>query len=81
MASSDSELLKKISEDYWQWRLEDVPEFATACNIHIYNNRLQSQTSGYFEEKVRRCQEFLQRLSEVHLLLYLAQCYLVVSYF
>ena len=63
----DPESLKKISEEFWQWRLEDVPEFATACNIHMYNDKLESQTVGSFENKLKKCQDFLGKLAKVNL--------------
>ena len=65
MALTDQESLKKISEEFWQWRLKDVPEFATACNIHTYNDRLESQTVSSFENKLKKCQEFLEKLAKV----------------
>ena len=65
MALTDQDLLKEIAEDFWQWRLKDVPEFATACNIHLYNDKLESQTIDSFQSKVERCKEILKRLSKV----------------
>ena len=33
------EILSEIVEDDWQWRMENLPEFATATGDHRYDDR------------------------------------------
>ncbi len=65
MASIDSALMQKIADDFWQWKLRESPEFATMCNIHTYNDRLESLSISALEGKVRKCEAVLQSLYQV----------------
>ena len=65
MGTSSEEILQNICKEFWKWRLEESPEFATTCNVHEQNHKLTVRTEKTFEERMRKCKEFLELLSLV----------------
>ena len=65
MATSSEEILQNICKEFWMWRLEESPEFATTCNVHEQNDKLTVRTEKTFEERVKKCKKFLELLSLV----------------
>ncbi len=65
MAESAQSQLEKQAQDFWNWRLEDDPEFATSANVHIYNDRLENQSVQAYEERLNKCKQFLSHLKQV----------------
>jgi len=56
-----SEDLRELFDQYFEWRMEDMPQFATFVGFHDYNDRLDNLTIPAYEERLRRSEEFLQR--------------------
>ena len=65
MAKLAQSQLEKQAQDFWNWRLEDDPEFATSANVHIYNDRLENQSVQAYEGRLNKCKQFLSHLREV----------------
>ena len=65
MGTSSEEILQNICKEFWKWRMEESPEFAMTCNVHEQNDKLTVRTEKTFEERVRKCKEFLELLSLV----------------
>ena len=65
MGTSSEEILQNICKEFWKWRLEESPEFAMTCNVHEQNDKLTVRMEKTFEERVRKCKEFLELLSLV----------------
>lgn len=43
----------QLLEDFWKWRLNNSPEFATFCGIHDFDDKLESYTlDDIIERKV-----------------------------
>ena len=59
------EELDKILNDFWEWYLEASPEFATTCNVHKYNDRLEEFTEEAFEKKYVKCKAYAEDLKKV----------------
>ncbi len=56
--------LEKQAKDFWEWRLEDDPEFATAASVHIYNDKLEDQSLQAHDARFNRCKQFISDLSQ-----------------
>lgn len=57
--------LKTLTEQYWTWRLEIWPEFATTTGVHTYDDQLESFQYSVFGERKAKCEEFLRRLTAI----------------
>ena len=51
----------KLFEEFWSWRLEKTPEFATFTGEKKYNNLLERWTEERFEEDNKTCNYFLDK--------------------
>ncbi|XP_054719702.1 uncharacterized protein LOC129229422 [Uloborus diversus] len=51
---------KKLFEDFWNWRLEDSPEFATIIGEHAFDDKLQSYALESFEKRIEKVEEFFK---------------------
>lgn len=58
-----AEKLHTLFDDYWQWRLEENPEFATYLGDDRYNDRLSDVSLEAFDNRYRQRREFLERLA------------------
>ncbi|KAF0286892.1 hypothetical protein FJT64_014656 [Amphibalanus amphitrite] len=64
-APSKAEIAEKVRDlfdDFFAWRLEDNPEFATQLGIHKYDANLSSYSMESNEYRWNRCQELLEQL-------------------
>ena len=53
----------EIIEEYWRWRLEQVPEFASSVGVHDYEDKLELfNMQAYEHRKVRQ-------MAEIHIFL------------
>ncbi|XP_046350526.1 uncharacterized protein LOC124131352 isoform X1 [Haliotis rufescens] len=59
------ESLRLIEDDFWQWRLEQAPEFASSVGITTYNDKLASYNVSVFESRRMVVEGFLERLLAV----------------
>ena len=58
--------LHQIIVEYWSWRLEQAPEFATMCGVHKFDDRLSSYSLDAIEQRVEQCKVFLERLNRIN---------------
>lgn len=53
-----------IFEKFWEWRLEESPEFATAIGIHYHDAFLDDLSTDAFRRREHMAGEFLQMLTK-----------------
>lgn len=63
--SGEVEKLHTLFEEHWLGRLADEPLLATSAGVDIYNDRLPSVTSQFYEHLLIRDQEALKQLFEI----------------
>ncbi|MCL4120289.1 UNVERIFIED_CONTAM: hypothetical protein GTU68_051869 [Idotea baltica] len=51
----------ELCDDYWNWRMVDMPQFATFVGIHNYDSLLDDMSEEAYEDRLVKCQEFLSR--------------------
>ena len=51
----------KLFDEFWSWRLEKTPEFATFTGEKKYNHLLERWTEARFEEDNKTCKDFLEK--------------------
>jgi len=56
-----------LFEEFWQWRVDRSPEFATLAGCKEHNHRLETFTEQRFKEDKETCENFLQRADEIKL--------------
>lgn len=49
--SRQPEKLSSIVEDDWEWRLSDLPEFATSTGDHRYDDRLDDRSIAAYKRR------------------------------
>ena len=52
---------EKLFTEFWEWRLQQTPEFATFTGDKRYNGRLEAWTEARFQEDNNTCTRFLER--------------------
>ena len=52
-----------IDED-WEWRLSDLPEFATATGDHRYDDRLDDRSVAAYQRRMNWAKDVLERVSQ-----------------
>ena len=50
-----------LFEEFWRWRLEKTPEFATFTGEKKYNHLLERWTEERFDEDNKTCNDFLEK--------------------
>ena len=40
-----------LTKEYWGWRLQDVPEFASFLKVDLYNDRVESYNLQVLEDR------------------------------
>ncbi|XP_077504623.1 uncharacterized protein LOC144114638 isoform X1 [Amblyomma americanum] len=55
----------QLFEEFWQWRLEDSPEFATMVGFHGYDHLLESYSLQSFRDRRDKVQYFLKKAKEL----------------
>ncbi len=58
--------LQRLTETYWEWRLQEFPQFATSVGDRRYNDRLNDLSLEAFERRQVYRRELLQALEQVH---------------
>ncbi|ESP00689.1 hypothetical protein LOTGIDRAFT_157979 [Lottia gigantea] len=59
---NDIDELNKIEREFWDWRLEDSPEFATLTGNTKYNDRLRHFGLDLFKPRNDKVEGFLKRV-------------------
>jgi uncharacterized protein (DUF885 family) len=62
---SDKNRLQNLFDDYWEYRLETAPLFATNQGDHRFNDRLSDSSLQGLEMEYKRNKEFLDRLYRI----------------
>ena len=57
----------EILQNFWTWRLQESPEFATSIGFHDYDDRLNDLSLEAFERRNSKAEEFLRRIDELDL--------------
>ncbi|KAI0220937.1 hypothetical protein LSAT2_027636 [Lamellibrachia satsuma] len=52
----------ELVNDFWAWRLEETPEFASAIGVHDFDQRLESYTLEAFDHRAEYARQFLTRI-------------------
>ena len=58
-------LYMTILQDFWTWRLQESPEFATSIGLHEHDERLDDLRLDAFERRKSRAEEFLKKIDEI----------------
>ena len=53
--------LDSLLSDFWNWRLQQSPEFTTMAGSKLYNHILEEFTEARFEADFEACKVFLAR--------------------
>ena len=53
------EQVSKLFEDFWRWRINNAPEFATAIGKHEYDDRLDEMSVASYKRRVDEVNQFL----------------------
>ncbi|XP_069940002.1 uncharacterized protein [Cherax quadricarinatus] len=51
--------VQQLMDDYFNWRITDLPEFATMIGIHDYDWRLDDMSLDAYQRRYDQCQSFL----------------------
>ncbi|CAL4067421.1 unnamed protein product, partial [Meganyctiphanes norvegica] len=51
--------VQELLNSYWEWRLKDMPEFASFVGIHEYDHLLDVMSMEAFLTRYYKCQNFL----------------------
>ncbi|KAK7070220.1 hypothetical protein SK128_013202 [Halocaridina rubra] len=55
-----------LTQDYWHWKTQDFPQFATQVGINDNTaGRLDSLSLEHFKQRKSKCEEFLQRAEAI----------------
>ncbi|XP_045618072.1 uncharacterized protein [Procambarus clarkii] len=58
--------LLALTQDYWHWKTQDFPQFATTVGINDNTaGRLDSYSLDHFQHRKSKCEEFLRRAEEI----------------
>lgn len=52
--------VKQIADDYWRWRIDDLPEFASFVGIHNQDEKLDDLSLSAHKARHKQCQAFLE---------------------
>ncbi|KAK2184008.1 hypothetical protein NP493_286g01037 [Ridgeia piscesae] len=55
-----------LVNDFWAWRLEETPEFASAVGVHDFDRRLETYTLEAFDHRTEQCRQFLARIDAIN---------------
>ncbi|KAL7638265.1 UNVERIFIED_CONTAM: hypothetical protein RMT77_010829 [Armadillidium vulgare] len=61
---TDSKFLK-LCEEYFKWRISDMPQYATRLGIHDYDTELNDMSEEAYENRLKTSQLFLERLESI----------------
>ena len=57
--------LQNLTDSYWEWRLQEFPQFATSIGDQRYNDRLDDLSVEAFARREFYRQKLLQALKQV----------------
>ncbi|XP_070532778.1 uncharacterized protein [Ptychodera flava] len=57
--------VRKLADDFWEWRIRESPEFATMAGYHKYDDQLDVLTLDAYEKRKDDCGKFLCRVLEL----------------
>ncbi|XP_063875992.1 uncharacterized protein LOC135108991 [Scylla paramamosain] len=58
--------LLALTQDYWHWKTQDYPQFATQVGINDNTaGRLDSYSMQHLHQRKAKCEEFLQRAHDI----------------
>ncbi|XP_037803053.1 uncharacterized protein LOC119597548 [Penaeus monodon] len=55
-----SPCVERAAAGYWQWRINDLPEFSSFVGIHNQDDKLDDLSLAAHEARYRQCQAFLE---------------------
>lgn len=59
--------LLALTQDYWHWKTQDSPQFATWVGINDNTaGRLDSYSMEHYEKRKAKCEEFLERAEQIN---------------
>ncbi|XP_013415976.1 uncharacterized protein LOC106177676 isoform X1 [Lingula anatina] len=58
--------LNQLMIDFYDWRLQDNPQFATTSGESRYGNRLENLTIEAYEARKAKCEDYLARLDKIN---------------
>lgn len=58
--------LDDIVNEFWLWKLEDSPEFATTVSVHDKDHALESHSLQVLEKRHRKCAVWLKELDALN---------------
>ncbi|XP_022243745.1 uncharacterized protein LOC106461180, partial [Limulus polyphemus] len=56
---------EKLYSEFWQWRLQESPEFASMIGKHMYDDKLDSYSLEAFRKRKSTAEQFLQKSQEL----------------
>ncbi|KAA0188751.1 hypothetical protein HAZT_HAZT005680 [Hyalella azteca] len=56
-----SEEFQRLADDFWQWLLQDRPEFATSVGFHDFDHRLTNMSLAAYDKRLADVEQFLAR--------------------
>ncbi|XP_018009552.1 uncharacterized protein LOC108667079 isoform X2 [Hyalella azteca] len=56
-----SEEFQRLADDFWQWLLQDRPEFATRVGFHDFDHRLTNMSLAAYDKRLADVEQFLAR--------------------
>ncbi|KAB7497566.1 hypothetical protein Anas_03158 [Armadillidium nasatum] len=57
--------VQELCDEYWNWRLSNMPEYATFVGIHDYDADLDDMSEAAYEARYTKCQQFLAQANEL----------------
>lgn len=61
LCSANNEELHKLFDEYFTWKLETYPEWASENGYKEYNNKLEDFSDHGYKMKHEKCKKFLER--------------------
>ncbi|KAH3811018.1 hypothetical protein DPMN_139418 [Dreissena polymorpha] len=65
--SAADETFLKVVDDFWQWRLQEAPEFASSIDVHMFDNRTEQYTIAVLDDRHRKAQQLIRDLDKVQI--------------
>ncbi|KAA0188748.1 hypothetical protein HAZT_HAZT005679 [Hyalella azteca] len=56
-----SEEFQRLADDFWQWLLQDRPDFATSVGFHDFDHRLTNMSLAAYDKRLADVEQFLAR--------------------
>lgn len=56
---------KGLSDAYWQWRLQDAPEFASAVGVHDFDDRVEQFTVESLDQRKAVVSDYILQLEKI----------------